>query len=480
MEREISKQVKDFLNVYGMDISEHAKLVNKQFRNIIFYGTKRQDGKNWAVQKKNRVIIKVVDTGTRVQLDEFTDEVIFTLFIGFNDILAVAEGSNMEIFDAFCKLITHEYMHFLLGHLNIEKIKETHNFVKKPFDFTYIYFSTDENEQYNIIFSDPDESGTNLSADRVMYNIACDMRINNIINMQEPSLRATYFGLPEGLNEKCYYAIIFHLLNSYPDGEIVSKTFRSTGRQSYIADHYMHLRDIIRKQWEANQEGWSYDIAEEAGNTKYEVNYDALIKALDEAKFNNLQGNLPAYATKIKIAKTGIWKDFYTILRELEKKSQKRKLSFVDKTTDWCKYNNRKEGLGLLYPGKYEIDGAVERKIKLASVIFVDISGSISEVIEPLFTFCYFALKNCNCEIVFYDTQIQAVFDKANALHLEPFVCGGTNALNALVEWEQKNGKKLSNIIILSDCYDFTLKKILASWSDVSIWKVTRNTIRPY
>ena len=46
MEREISKQVKDFLNVYGMDISEHAKLVNKQFKNIIFYGNKKQDGKN--------------------------------------------------------------------------------------------------------------------------------------------------------------------------------------------------------------------------------------------------------------------------------------------------------------------------------------------------------------------------------------------------------------------------------------------------
>ena len=198
-------------------------------------------------------------------------------------------------------------------------------------------------------------------------------------------------------------------------------------------------------------------------------------KMYEDAKFSDKKGNLPDYAQKMTCSKSGIWKEFNDILNELSS-STEMKLSFIDRYDSWTKFNNRKEG-DFLYPGKREKFGSTERKIEAQYVIFVDVSGSMTEVIDPLFSFCYFALERLNIKIVFYDTQIVKIFEKGDDIELEPFVAGGTSAYSAVHEYCEKF-KKPTRIFIISDCYDDYGK--LIDEFNVKIWQVKGIHIKPY
>ena len=491
--------LKNFLNVYGFDIQDHIRYVQKQFRNIYVYKKEKNNG--WKSRKHNSVNVKIVESGTQVRFEEFHEEAVFTLFIGYADVVNVAKELEMDLFDAFCKLVSHEYLHFLLDHLTEDFAKFMHYFVRKSTNPRYYWNHTDDRDP---IFTCKDETPGNDNYDPIMANMAEDMYINWMIDMKGYGLRAKEFGLPEGLTEVHYYSIIYHLLNSYPAGEVKTQWFQSKGLDTYLSEHYMPFRELVLKQYlfccaregavskemlkahgfeviEAQGGQNSMDIESQIGKVNYESDNEAREEEKRNNAINRAQGNVPAGAQKMHAAKSGIWKSFYDLLRELERDHQKQKLSKVDKVQNWTKFNNRKDGYGMMYPGKSEVRGAMERKIMDSTVLFVDVSGSMAEVIEPLFTFCYLALQKCELDLVFYDTEIKAIFSNENVLKLEPFVCGGTDCYAAVKQYEAQK-RRPTKVYVLSDCYDSTLHALRQDYGNesTSIWKITRTRLKKW
>lgn len=513
-ELSLKEQIKQFKDVYGFNIEEYVKGIRKQLQTL-YIQQESFSTNSTKIFSKSQIKIKktanvdIVDTGTKIYLIKFQDSIDLVMKIGFEDILMVSEGNQCDLFEAFCKLCTHEYMHLLSGHLDLDTLKRAHSFAtlnkNRIASNSWSSRSLFIPDSYiDFCLYDPDLGMKNLFENPIMFNIACDMYINNIINMKSPSLRASDFGLPEGLNEFHYYGIIYHLLNSYPAGTVKGEKFISTGRQNYIAIHYMPAREKILQLWLSciEQAGGSFELNDQYINTtKNDKNIqfsndidqngqnlsndcfknleNKCYEEIQKQKYDNLRGNIHEYATKMKTAQTGIWSDFNKVLKELERKSQKQKMSYIDRVDDWCKFNTRKDGYGLLYPGKNKISGTIERKIGDSYVIFIDISGSMGNVLEPLFTFCYYALKKCNCTIVFYDTQIITECTKADLLKLEPMIAGGTCVYNALKEYEKKHKTNCKAITILSDCED-DYTQVLKEYNDVSIWKIDDNKIKKY
>lgn len=601
MKNEASEDVEKFKNIYKPSIIDYARKINGQFRAITPQGC------------FSKTRIDLVDSGTRMELMIEEKEGIkvynYLLYIGYNEIIAYMD-SNQEVdtFEAFCKIVGHEYLHILCGHFEKDKIKSIHNFAQGLYNFTdqseFYWYKINTESIPSRIFLMPENienSKKNLKCNGIILNIAGDFEINNILNIGVPFLRASSYGLPEGLLTSEYYSIVYNILNSFPVGEINYKHFVSTGRKTFLSDYYspskekiknlflnmsvahfdiedfihfnknnvsysqgdgnfvedpkgdpiydenlMPVLDKFNKQvlvkWSPNlndcngnplldKEGKPFANAEgelvfgdnktpifdkniekikgdngklvldKDGHIKYgkdgnpifikgtiENNFDpgcefnssrdAKKKEFtDKQVFSNLQGNIPSYAQKMNIAQTGIWKEFKDLLAELIKIQQNMKVSLVEKIDNWCKFNNRKDS-SLMYPGKHEVKGAIERKIETKPVLFIDISGSMADVIEPLFTFCYFVLSKIDIELVFYDTEIQYIYKNSKEIKLEPFVCGGTNALNAIKQYEQKY-QPPKVIFILSDCFDYTLSEIIKKYN-AKVWKINKTHISRY
>lgn len=460
-------EIKQFLNVYGLELADYVQSVKKQFKNIVTQTRYIAEGRRGYEWKRNDwdVDIRVVPDRTKVEAKSSKDFTQYTLYISYGDVLSVYENSDMDLFESFCKLVTHEYMHFLMKHLDPEMGPNMHDFALGKPRSLHKHIGT---QMLLMFMVTPGKADTmNKSFDPAMGNIAYDFAVNNAIDMRYPAIRASDFGLPEGLPEVAYYSIVYHLMNSYPKERLSNSFFTSEGVNNFLSDHYKPCREKIREIYE-DLTGGQGDVNE---TLAYKPHWGALHDIMEQSKLSSLQGNIPAMANKMQIAKTGIWKSMHDLLAELTRQRQHYKLSLVEKRDNWCKFNNRKDGT-FLYPGKQEIRGAVERKIDQHPVLFVDVSGSMQSVIEPLFTFCWFALSKLQMEVVFYDTEIKAIFNSENALKLEAFVCGGTNCKSAVYQYE-KAFKRPSSLTILSDCEDWTLPQLKSEWGDqCNVWKM--------
>lgn len=492
-----SEEVRKFYSVYGLELEDYYKTLKKQFKNVVTYHCEHKNGNKVTVKDDWDVDVQIVKDGsTKIDMEKKHGWIKFVMYVNYENIMTLHENSNLDVFESFQKIVSHEIMHFLMGHLDKDFNERMHSWALGVTTINHDVQSWNSKlDTYDKIFQMDKNlfcENNNTDVDPCMASIAFDFVVNERIGMDYPGIRANQFGLPEGLGEWHYYSIIYHLLNSYPKGEIKNKWFTSQGINTVLSDHYILYREDLRQLYEmmeqqrkgekSDQLLMSGDLVEAIdglidGDIP-SIKYDDVIRydKGNKQRFEKLQGMLPAMAEKMKIARTGIWKCFNDLLNDMIRKHQKMKLSFVDKRDDWCKFNNRKD-YDLIYPGKTQTKGAVERKLEQCSVLFVDISASMIDVIEPLFTFCYFALSKVNMEVVFYDTQIQAIFNNENSFNLEPFVCGGTNAANAVHQYESEF-KRPTHVVLLTDAQDSTINSLKHEYGDkLDVWQIVYNSI---
>lgn len=477
----ISNDASIFEQIYKEKINAYARQINRQFRAVTNFGQFYQ------------TTIKIVDNGSKIEVivtdcGTAEEKSHLILYIGYQDILIASKSMNLDLFDAFCKVVTHEYMHFLCEHLDRAHLNKVYTFCKGL--IYYQDFYSIKMDPFFIYKSDEiiklDENL--ITFDPILLNIAQDFEINSIINMTKPFLRASDYGLPEGLDDIHYYAILYHILFN-PE-------------ENYIRDYYSHCIEKLKELYKGIKEqrvccgnfnseegGFTVNIngseipLDENGHIKLKDIYnptfetkpnDQKEKMIKSSTFNGLQGKLPGFLEKMNCAKTGIWKDFYDVYNLILKTETSQKLSYIDKVNDWTKFNNRKD-TELLYPGKRERHGALERKIGAKSVLFVDISASMARFVAPLFTLCDMLCKKLNLQIVFYDAEIRYIFESTKNLQLEPFIGGGTN-ISYTIEEYTNNFKRPNKIYIISDTYDKGLYKLFKEGA--VIFKIRDNSIK--
>lgn len=433
-------EIESFIDLYRERINQYSKQINKQFKSIVEF-------------KKCTTKIVMMESGTKIDFNEKLNEI--TLFIGYSEVFLMCETHQLDIFDAFYKVVTHEYMHVLFGHFDYSELDSIISFVRGESSYPYDF-------EESPLFIPSGKNKISHKLDGKILNIAGDFEINYNLNIHSPFLRAQDFGLPEGLNTMSYYAIIYHVLNS----------------SNYILYYYSNSKERIKKEYDSSD---NCDVV--YSNCKnFEFDYYARREKVNEFKrenrFSNLQSKVGTYFEKFNISKTGIWAEFKEISNQIINNEQSMKLSLVDKQENWMKYNNRKEGMGFLYPGKSEKLGAFERKFAKSSVLFVDISGSMYRYIEPLFTFCYYILSKINITLVFYNTDIAYIFDKADNIKLEPFIGGGTDFGESYKKYCSSHSNP-NNIYILTDAEDSSLNKF-KRMKNCKIWKFSDSRIELY
>lgn len=484
---DLTQSIEDFNRIYKNKIEIFTKKIFRQFRSLV---------------KGDNLSIEVVPFGTSITIEEYggvnnnnddynsedkNNIINVTLKIGYHEMILAMKNTELDIFEIFCKLVTHEYLHVLCGHFDKNITDEIVRFVHRG-NIKGYYENNINGLRRAFIVEDTKSYKINKDLSHEILNVAGDFEINNLINFPgDPFLRAKDFNLPEGLSTLEYYAILYYTLISFPKDEIKFGNFSSTGEQNFIANYFIAARSKIKELF-INEFINSDDSCEnnpiidrnifEPLKYKY-FNEEKMEKERKDSSFGkDFQGNLPDYAHKMSFSQSGIWKEFNDIINDISASSE-MKLSFVDRYDSWTKFNNRKSGVGdLLYPGKREKMGSIERKIDFSYVLFVDVSGSMSSVIDPLFTFCYYALERLNITLVFYDTSIVHIYNKGSEIKLEAFVAGGTDAYAAVREYEEKF-KKPTKVFILSDCEDNTLINIKRNY-DCKIWCVNGVHIKPF
>lgn len=463
------ERANQFKKIYKSKIDDFSRKIERQFKSISPLDSKTK--------------IEIVEKGTKMSLMRTTnaegqDEIIYTLTIGYEEINMMYENSNMDLFECFCKIVTHEYLHVLCGHFDYGINRDLHSLAINGEDKERCLYRPSLLKIF-LAKTNKNDLNKHKEINQSILNIAGDFEINNLLDIGEPFIRARMFGLPEGLQTTEYYLIVYHVLNSFERGKVKLRNFESSGISNHISDYFSYARNDLLNLFESmgsDSEGMLGDLMgnNECFDYRYRI-FEKYEEFTRSQRYGKLQGNVSNYIRKMTISKTGIWKSFNDILNSLMY-SVDYKLSFVDKIPSWTKYNSRKDGIGLMYPGKYEVDGAIERKFKNRYALFVDISASMDEVIEPLFTFCYYALSKMDLDLIFYDTEIKYVFNKSSEIKLEPFTCGGTNTLNAVKQYEERF-RKPTKIFILTDGYDSTIKQVKSMY-DAKVWQISRNHIK--
>lgn len=497
----------DFIDIFVYRIKELTDKINSQFRRIVPSGV-----------TKTEIILEL--SGTRVELEQAIIDNIFNtkliLHIGFYELKVLYETrEDLDMFECFCKIVTHEYLHVLLGHLERKTISR---------NISYTYGELDKDDAY--ILNSPfyvvsfDRKPKGVQIDPCIFNIAADFEINNALGLTSPFLRASDFFLPEGLKTEEYYSIIFHLFYTHNKNAEYLRTYFGRSKKK-LQQIYSQMKEEMNEQFkngdgkistpsskksensnETSGEGESSSQAAttgelkenkseefEIGNTSSKVskslkekdgnfslydigsvfenngNYNSNFKFsrkrsdraeiyMKEIKFErcNSRGDLPGDILKLQHRDSGIWKEFREILNFIKSREKDMNFALVDKRDDWCKFNNRKDG-SMIYPGKYQIEGKIEKKFLPTSILFVDVSSSMGEYVSPIFTFCYLLLKSLNIKIAFYDTDLITVYDKSDKFKLEPFIAGGTDFKSSFETYVDKY-KKPRNIYVLTDGYD--------------------------
>ena len=455
-------KLEDFYLVYKNDLERYIKGIKRQFRKIALdTGAKDID-------------VIVSDNPTSVCYIEGKHEL--KLYINFNDICdtyAINNGTS-SLFDIFCIYCTHEYMHVLMGHLTKKEINKFNSVACGEDLLKYSY-------SYNILYIQREECNPSYD-DQALMNIACDLEINELINAPKPLLRPGNYRLPTGLTAIDYYMILSYC-----------KYFGTEGfqdkRVGYMYEYFSKFSDVgqlIEFSNNLDTPDMIYDMNHEDsgfGNNESIIDETCAFNTFEEMKekcrYDNLPGKLNNFIDKLNLSQTGIWKEFKDILNIIKKRETNMKLSYVGYTPDWCKFNNRKASTGLIYPGRTEVEGGFISKFAPKSTIFIDVSGSMSEYLEPLYTFAYLAMSQMDVIIALYDTEVIKVFNGKKELEIlqNDFAFGGgTSLLDSINDYIQKY-EDPKHVYAITDGYDYTISKVKEKF-DSMIWKISGNTIK--
>ena len=509
-----SDEIELFLSVYRNSFEQLKNDLSKQFTRLGVCKYKYVRNSNEITAMQTVFDLHMEESGTRIQvsLDGAKNMIHYDLFLGFFDILTFSERNDLDIFECAKILATHEYMHMMLGHLDADHASDIQMYVLNNYEsklfVSNIWLLNGPKDQ---IFGAADElDQQELRAIKEMYgvarhsdgrteylepniaNIAFDMMVNSLIGMKNGVIRPEDCGMPQDLEDRHYYSVLFWTLMSFPNGEVPG--LRTFGVLTHISEHYMPYRDTMRDMYvQARQQrtqcgdqkiefpmgifgqnGGDASKNESGKRTKirFKMSHNPTgdVERLREEK---MQGELPAYIEKLNCGMGGLWSGFRNMLRTLERNKQHVKLSMVNKQQDWCKLNNRRKHSHLVIPGKSETEGALERKLKMHSVLFVDVSGSMRYHSEKTFALAYLAIKKLDTTVVFYDTEIKAIFDRKNLPQLSAFTAGGTYVLGAVEQYEEER-KPIDHVIILTDAEDDSIPDVLAHWN-AEVWKVNTN-----
>lgn len=482
-----SEEAQKILDCYISGLESIKDFLLKQLRRVAIYSIEKRQKKRLTPTVK----LSIVNVGTCVEVKYSLDALIseYHFYIGAYDIMRIVGETGIDPIDACRRLATHEMLHITLGHLSKSFQRDIHrNIMKENFyqaqnvlDFSCLLT---RDQMDDLKRAHPKPNGTVL-------NIAEDLYINETIGVDMCGITPKIYGLPSGLDELGYYSIIFQILNAEEPGTVPG--FNSMGLHTHVSDYYHNIAEDIKDLYaSATLQRNEFDVTIVIDSNEFQGSADGKMQDYDattcfeeherfkEGKmFGKGQGYRHGDVSRLSKAKTGIWKECNDILNELSKAHQLQKLSLVGKTESWTHFNNRrKQGVGvgsMCIPGKMETKGAIERKITMNNVLFVDVSGSMYDELDAIFAFCEVAIKKLNLTVVFYDTQIVAIYDRNNLDEMEPFVAGGTCAYKAVKEY-QENHKNISNLYIITDAEDATLPAVVNEWN-TTIWKVLNHHI---
>lgn len=495
------KQFKTFCNVYKNKIEQEIKLAEKQF--------------NYIVNNDYKAVVNLEESGgTFICLNRKN----YTLMIQieFDDVydLYKLNEDKIDIFEAFHMLITHEYMHYLLQHLDPEFKK---GLTKNSLGLDYNYINLVDgkfikdfflrNPLFVLADSDTKKFYTKYPVklleynyDHKLANIAEDLYINELLNIPYPGLRPSQFNLPDNLECYEYYMILMYIkytsskFKNSETGKYFNNEFRF--KIPWIIEYLENNLGVdinkILKLINSNEFNGEFIVVELNGEIKTsedindfrEVYRDkkeqisnTIQRKLKEVQKETLPGRLSRMIEKMNCAKGGIWKDFKTCLNSIKKNEKEMRLSYMKYTDDWTKFNNRKDG-SMIYPGRRQTSGGFITKMSYSSIIFVDISGSMEELMQPLYTFVYLALTDMDIKVVLYDTKIQKIYDGKN--NLKEFCdtfgfAGGTDVHSAYLEYCKKFNKP-HNVYVITDGFDNSLESIRNI--NGRIWVMDNNSLK--
>lgn len=483
------EQLKQFLEVFKTPLERQIKTVKRQFNKIIDGGYQSD--------------VKIAERGTCIKI--IRKRKIVQLQIGFDDILYFYECNmeNYSLFDIFCIICTHEYMHFLLGHLRFERmVSFAYYTIGSHNDFQYELKAASDlchplyvERHKNIRISSRQNTKEYLNQyfDHEVANIAEDIYINELINMPHPALRASDFNLPDHLTDIEYYTILMYLKNR-------GKELYEDKRVLLIAEYFQDAEEMLNRQLSDGQnegdvkgeflfgdtddgdfqplkESPRFGNPTQSRDMEGKRHYE-LFNMVYDLNRSTLQGRLSAMINKINESVGGIWYDFKQCLNQIKKSEKETKLSYTKFEADWCRFNNRKSD-NILLPGRRQVKGGYNAIFEPSSIIFVDISASMEEVIKPLYTFCYMALAQMDIKLVLYDTRIQKIFDgKKDLSFMESTfgTAGGTDCLNAVREYQDLHGD-IKKIYVITDGYDSTLSTLIQS-NGANVWVLRNSSLK--
>lgn len=429
----------NFMNVYKSGIEK----INRRIINQLT--TKSQDAK-----------ISVEIQGSFLTKTEFEGRTA-CLKVSFESLYIIFESLNnsISLIELYYKAITHEFLHSLLCNFNGRSMREF-MFVSLGYrDKSSFFVSEPINSMFKIerfLFVKRDNHCEFF--DKNIYHLACDLCINESLDMPGTFARAKNFGLPSKLNQITYYAILMYCKYGL-DEKNENFPYFDHIRIKFIAEHYIKAVETLLENHQSIDGYCNSNPLDKCNSVEISDNTEKINRILKDG--SNGQSKMSLNVERLKNSKVGVWKDFNTIFDSIKFDERWTKLSLVGHEASWIKFNNRKEDNSLIYPGKMETKNGFTQKFSNSSVIFVDISGSMSSFRDPLYTFVYLCLNNFNIRVALYNSTLLKTLErkdfKDTSMDDTFAIGGGTDIINSYKQYIEQYGP-IRNIYILTDGID--------------------------
>lgn len=434
----------EFCTYYSRQILELRARLNSTIASIL------------SSSNKSIVNIFVVNKGTNISYvnkkvvnGSFVDYVEnICLNIGYEEIKAMYNNGDLSIFEAFNKLVTHEFLHVLFGDFDKTKLNRCFNFYNGSLDEESLknnpYYEHNANEKY-------DKEGYK-KLEHIVYNIASDFVINRELDIVKPFLRAEDWDLPEDLNVFEYYSILMKSRFESPnEGGLGGNNIPLVDRIIAAIDPLAFAVEDID-----GSNGSNTDVIPISNEKMSRITDEDLLEDLFLGKSRGFGPGCIDFVVKSLKKKKSIFFDYTKkIINEIKNDIFNNQNVPTAKIESWQKYNNRKDDSEFIQPGKVTVNDNKSKNFETRSipVIFIDCSGSMMDILKELFYFCYNILSHINCTLVFYDTKILKVFKCANDVNFNPsmFLGGGTSVKNAIEEYKNKYNENINNIYVFTD-----------------------------
>lgn len=486
-------ELKDFKDLYQKRLEERMSQLRYQFINIASLpkGTKfelslSEDGHSYIELKDNRD--KSFTCILNISFEDVCDEYI--------------QNEKVDIFEAFNKVLTHEYLHVVLQHTNktyfykyLDRLTNgsyySSSYIEStaPYSAEFLHITPFKNRSN--IWNNKEKAVSKI--DHKLLNIAGDFEINNLINLCSGILPENY-GLPKNLNAYCYYNILYQFkYGVYSGDDHIYRYFQErlnfeqkmnlhmllgfdSEFKSFCKGNGLNIEDF--KEIEYKQDVDFDNIEYYMGNFRDRLRDNAIRNEITKIKYAKSQGNIHQDLQKIDIAEVGVWKDMRELYNKVKDSEGEINKARVKKVDTWSKFNVRKDESVFIYPGKHQIKGnGFDMINEPKSVVFVDVSGSMENTADILYSILYMLNKNLDMKIVFYDTQVIKVYENIKNSEIEPGFACGTDLLYSIEDYAKNYTKnKIKNIYVLTDGYDWSIREAKEKYN-VSVWELSANSI---